>query len=583
MADNSLPRDQLRLLTKHFFGRFFDSEVFASLHSDMHLLYVQALALIVLPGVFKTFLMLDKYSWLAWQPLALRDQVALIDRYFFISLSMILIGFITVFEWDSLFPDQKDFYNLTPLPIQPRIIFFAKVSALSLFIAFFHIAFNLVPTLLFPAIVLTPSSRIGSAGMTVTDAQGPLYLGVHIFSLFLSSLFVFTSLIAIRAICLLIIPARLMRMVSRCIQLALMIMLFFSLFSFLSIRADLLVKEGSRLIYFLPSFWFLGIYETLIGHHSLALNTLARMAYIAVAISFILSILSYMVSYRSSMQKGFQSAGNASYSFIIIKKTWNWILHKILLRDAVERAAFHFIAKTAFCRQQNLLYWGSFIAVGIALNFLGFFSIKSVPSYFSSQDFPWLCSMPLIMSFFILVGLRFTFSVPADLNANWLFKMIDKPTLAPAFRGVHKFMACSVIIPILILYIPGYLMIWSPQRALKHIAYVSLLSLMLIELLLIKFEKLPFTCSYIPGKANIKAWWPVYLLAFSFYCFGTAAIEQILLNYPIPYTIFMLIAVALLIGLNWYRSFCLKRISSIRFEEEMADRIVLLSDQDLGT
>jgi hypothetical protein len=53
-----------------------------------------------------------------------------------------------------------------------------------------------------------------------------------------------------------------------------------------------------------------------------------------------------------------------------------------------------------------------------------------------------------------------------------------------------------------------------------------------MELLLAGFEKLPFTCSYVPGKANLKSMWSVYLLAFLAYVALFSSFERLILADP---------------------------------------------------
>jgi hypothetical protein len=497
---------------------------------------------------------------------AFRDQAVLIDEYFFLCLSMVLTGFVTVFEWDSLFPDQKEFYNLTPLPIKPYIIFFAKMIALLLFVVLFNVAINALPALMFPSVVLTKSSTPGTAGFIISNYEVTMYHIGHAMGVFLSSLFVFTILIASRALFLLIIPAKMVRTVSRYMQLALILVFLCALFS--NVNADRLIMEGNAAIYFLPPFWFLGLYEVLIGHHNGVFNTLAMMAWMGVAIACFISILTYAISYRLSMQKGFQSAGLASYPVSGIGKIWTRILHKTFLRGSMERASFHFISQTVFRRQDHMLYWGSFIAVGIASICVECYAIRSGYRLDLAHHPLVLLSFPLIMSFFLLIGLRHAFSVPADLNANWVFKVIDKPRLERAHGGAHKFMVCAVNIPFLIIFVPFYLMIWGPRLVFLHLTYVSVLSLILIEVLLLTFEKLPFTCSYIPGKANIILRWPAYVLACALYSFGMAGLARWILQDIKAYITFVLIAGVVIIGLSRYRSSFLRGINAIQFEEE---------------
>ena len=174
--------------------------MFATPHADMHLLFVQILALLVMPGVLKTFGSISKYFIIALIPGVNWDQAILIDTYSFLVLSMILTGFITVFEWDALFPDDKDIYNLTPLPIKPRTLFFAKVITLSLFVGFTNMAINGVSTVLFPGVALSASGKPSSAGIMYTAGHG--------ISLLLSSVFVFTVAIAVRALFSLLFPGK---------------------------------------------------------------------------------------------------------------------------------------------------------------------------------------------------------------------------------------------------------------------------------------------------------------------------------------------------------------------------------------
>ncbi len=563
IMQNSLAQKQRQQLTEHFFRKFFDSEMFATSHADMHLLFVQILALLVMPGVLKTFGSIGKYLLIAMIPGTNWDQAILIDTYSFLVLSMILTGFITVFEWDALFPDDKDIYNLTPLPIKPRTLFIAKVITLSLFVAFANIAINGVPTLLFPGIAL---SAIGKTG-----ASGIMYTASHGISLFLSSVFVFTLAIAVRALLSLLFPVRFVRAVSRCTQLAL-ILLFLCAF-LTDLQPARMITDNNPLIYWLPSFWFLGLYEVIVGHHDIIFLALAKIACTAVLLSSFVAILSYIISYWSSMQKGFQSSGIASYSFPRIRKACTWILHRTILRGSVERAFFHFVAQTVFRRREHFLYCGSFVMVGVAF----IYTIGRSLIHDPHKHLTLLLSFPLMMSFFILVGLRFAFSVPADLNANWIFKIINKRKLEMSYGGIQTFMFCAANIPLLVVFAPYYITILDFRLVVQHALFASILSLILIKLLLFRFAKLPFACSYIPGKANIKALWLPYLIGFALYSFGTTALELWMLQDIKTYIAFVLIAGMVIISLSIYRSSFLKGINAIQFEEEPEEAVNVLT------
>src|SRR5262249_6821619 len=49
----------------------------------------------------------------------------------------------------------------------------------------------------------------------------------------------------------------------------------------------------------------------------------------------------------------------------------------------------------------------------------------------------------------------------------------------------------------------------------------------------VKFYKIPFTCSYLPGKANLTGLWFVYWMGFAFYAYSMASIEVWILSEPL--------------------------------------------------
>src|SRR4051812_36152454 len=115
------------LLVRHFFGRFFDNDIVAQ-ESDMRTNVVQVLGFVAVPAMFAAFAMLPTDARFD-RPFAQGWEV-ITDYYFFVLYSMVVMGFVMVFEWDALFPDRKDYIILTPLPLSGHSIFLAKVAAL---------------------------------------------------------------------------------------------------------------------------------------------------------------------------------------------------------------------------------------------------------------------------------------------------------------------------------------------------------------------------------------------------------------------------------------------------------------------
>ena len=98
------------------------------------------------------------------------------DYYFFVLYSMVVMGFVMVFEWDALFPDRQDYLILTPLPLGGGSIFAGKIAALIVFLGLFVLDANFFGTLLGPLVSGGDGHcpRSGRAGMLAAHAVAVL-------------------------------------------------------------------------------------------------------------------------------------------------------------------------------------------------------------------------------------------------------------------------------------------------------------------------------------------------------------------------------------------------------------------------
>src|SRR5579871_4700065 len=144
---------QFRELARHFFNRFFDNDLVAvgNTESDMRATVVNILAILAAPGMLLPFLFMSKYSKMQFDPMYVRDLASLGEKEFFICFSMTVMGLVTVIEWEMLFPDRRDYFNLTPLPIRVRTMFAAKIAALLGFLTLFSLTINAASPVMFPA------------------------------------------------------------------------------------------------------------------------------------------------------------------------------------------------------------------------------------------------------------------------------------------------------------------------------------------------------------------------------------------------------------------------------------------------
>ena len=106
--------------------------------------------------------------------------------------------------------------------------------------------------------------------------------------------------------------------------------------------------------------------------------------------------------------------------------------------------------------------------------------------------------------------------------------------------------------------------------ATAHAFINALLSWVLVEASLWRFEKIPFTCSYLPGRANLPYTAGLYFGIFATYSSAMAAIGFHALTTPRHGPLIQLVAalVALALTLAWHKRQRVVHREPIVFEDE---------------
>jgi hypothetical protein len=95
--------------------------------------------------------------------------------------------------------------------------------------------------------------------------------------------------------------------------------------------------------------------------------------------------------------------------------------------------------------------------------------------------------------------------------------------------------------------------LWGPWRAAAHLGFAVAVALVTVEWLFLDFPKVPFTCTYLPGRANLRLTWPKYAAVFFLYCGLVPAAAARLLDRPLAYAAVLALLLAtrrLLVGLR---------------------------------
>src|ERR1039458_4043332 len=110
---------------------------------------------------------------------------------------------------------------------------------------------------------------------------------------------------------------------------------------------------------------------------------------------------------------------------------------------------------------------------------------------------------PLGLAVLMVLALRYLFSLPVTLQANWMFQTADQEGRAAWLAAVQRFVIACGIAPVYLASLPASIAILGWLRAICVTALGLLVALLCFERLFRDWCKLPFTCSYRPGKQMV--------------------------------------------------------------------------------
>jgi hypothetical protein len=555
-------RRQLRELTRLFAARFWDNDL-VSVNGDVRGLLIGIFAVLAVPGWIFPVLenIVFSESTFADLPLYQRDWIALPHKAIYLALSMTILGIVTVLEWDTLLLDQRDYTVLGPLPIRLGTILAAKIATLALFWAVVTLVINAVSAVMFPVAVIQKGSLV-SLLWTIR---------AHMVAVVAGNAFIFLAMVAVQGILMNLMGWRRFRRVSPYVQLLLVALLLLMFFS--SIETAPQVDPARPLegvMRLLPPMWFLGLYQYQLGWHQPVFSQLAGLGEHALGVAALVAVMSYALSYRRSISRSLDDLeGERAAPQGWVGRALTLLLDRVLLRAPSERAAFHFVRQTILRSRSHRVLVAAYAGAGLGLVF------QSLTGATAAGDRSWwqhprgvLLPVPLVLSLFLLLGLRHAFSVPAELRANWIFQLSATSDPREYREGIRKAVLITGILPLFGLLLPLHVILWGWYWSAVHLAFGFAVACLVMDVLLAGFDALPFTCSYVAGKANVKTYWVLYVLGFMAYVSAFSGIELLILDRPARLLWFLGLVVLAQVGLDHYRRRVLPGTFSLDFNGE---------------
>jgi hypothetical protein len=494
----------LRPLVRHFLGSLIGRGVL----QDDGVEAVRGLFFFVVAGLLSVGFMLPRHfsriylelSYLL-DPEPFRRAMAT-DSLFMLTLPFLLAMVVAALVAPSMFPDEVDYLTLVPLPITRRRIFAAKLVALALFVGVLLLSLSTFSAIGFPMFTHRRWSQ-GSIGARMfahalaATLSGGLGFGLVLAVQGLGSMWAPRSWLPRLAV---IVP-------STVITGAILLLPFV-----LQLPTQRMwVASQPEILRFFPPAWFAGLERVMLGIADPYWQRLAWIGAFGTTVVIAAGVFAFSLLYHR-------------FERLVLPPPRDERLARSRIQ-LPEMGVWRFTRATLLRNRLPLLLFLVFSAIGLGS------VTMSLLSGVLHQTFRWdeppppplltaVVSLPLVLMLTGLTGLRTSFLLPVQSRANWIFRMTDSMTTRATHLAAVEY-ACRrlVLLPALILTVP--LQFWViGVDAWRTLLLALLAGLAMAEVMLIDWRRVPFTCTWIPGKRplvfTIVGAFGIYVLVTSF-------------------------------------------------------------------
>lgn len=545
-----------RVLFRQFLLRVIDLESL-SIEADIPRFLGQFAALLL----FFSFIRAAAVLFLTvGNPLA-RPQLEMLTWHLELQFTMqmfFVAGITSVLIWDAVFPDKRDVMVLAPLPIRPQTILQAKLASSCAVLGIAIIALNIL------------SITAWSFFLSILTGNYLLFPAIWI-AILAISLFVYGCILALQGAMSLLLPRRWFLQLSSLLQIAAFGYFLVSFFMTPGLNTpDQIAAPANRLlINSTPAIWFFALLRQMSNSLDPQFGALASHAWIALLAAVCSAGLILFCSYQHILRKTLETPDLQPS-----RRHWHWPFGK---SNALAAVILRFSVQSVMRSRQHRLALAVYVALigAIALSLLRNNFAAHGPR---SLDANFLIASLMMMALAV-IGLRSIFSLPISLAANWVLRVTQVRSTAAYIHATRVTLATLAVFPVFVLTSVIALGYRPLQHVAVHLTLLLLAGLLITELNVANFRKVPFTCSYLPGKISIQWTFCVMMLLLVGLSVLVAKVEQPALNSGVKSTAMisvLLFSTSVLLLINHQQS----RSAEICFEDQYP---IVITTLDIST
>jgi hypothetical protein len=565
-----MTRRAFRALTRHFVGAIVEPPILSDVGIDaFRRTLISAASFFLCLGAFLPRIFLKKYRLLSQMPSPEPYLAAWPgDTLFALALPMYVVGFAAVIVSPMLFPDETDYRVLTPLPLKRGELFAAKLTALFIVSTAAILVVNAVISVTLPAVT---GGRWAPHGTVARVAA-------HWLTACIASAWTVSAVMAMQGACILAVPQRWRNRVSSTVQASVFVVLLVSVPFFVRLTGRTVTAEtvAAAPQVFLPPIWFLGVERWFLdGAAAAGYTRAAAAAGVASGVTLVGIALAFVSLFRSAESLA-GTAGNHR-PLALRRLVGRWLSTRTIVpppQGAVIGFALRGLTRSRLHQFVFAVVFGTGLAM-LAAQIAWIVEGRTLAAARPVDAMNAAIAAPLLLTLCLTLGLRAAFLLPLDRGAGWVFRMLDDPqTRGPALNGVASVFSVAAVVPAslvaMLLQPPlfGYLTV-------PAIVMTALAGLSLVELVLIGWRRIPYSCSYLPGKRHLTYTVASLLLAYGVFVATGSMILRASLQHPAR---MLLVGGLLLAAFAALRRARVRSLGSLplEFEDEDPNAVIMM-------
>ncbi len=496
----------IRTLTHTFLRRFFDNEITGG-SQDLTASFFWLVAFFAGPLALMPAALMSRYRLIVLMQGS--DALRLLsrpDKTRLIVFGMMAAAAIAALVWNSLMIERRDGLILGALPVRGRTVVLGKLGALTIYIFSIAAAMHAVSAALY-GLILSDQAATWRLALL-----GPF---AHFLAAVMACAFVFLCVTSAHGLALVLTGPAAFRRISTVLQVLLVAAVIIG-FAHIGRVIDGVAafNQPGRVVapapwlLLTPPVWFLGLEEWILGGADPVFTRLATTALIAFAAVAAITVLTYAAAYRRIMARVVETPEDGGRAGVVSAAA-DWIARRLSPTPARRASAQFFFLSVG--RVERLRF-----VLAAALGVIGAWFVPALVAL-TSRGQPPTRATTFGLSYaalaLVIGGARIAISMPADLRAAWIVPIIDAPGRVLR-SGLWRALYAACVVPMVIGFACLHAWLWDWRMAAQHAIAMAAVGALLVELSLWHFDDLPHRRPWRPEHANLRVWWPAYLVGF---------------------------------------------------------------------